>query len=78
MNTPSSGCDAEKVREAIDEFFTVHLLSWIEVFVIMGKLGVGVHAINDIRKWYISVSCESFLPNPVLIAYPGRLSLQVG
>ena len=57
---PSSGCNAEEVRKAIDEFFTIHLLSWIEVLAIMGNLGVGVHAINDIRQWYISVSYRVF------------------
>ena len=60
MNTPSSGCSAKEVRKAIDEFFTIHLLSWIEVLTIMGNLGVAVHAINEIKQWYISVSYEEF------------------
>ena len=55
VKTPSDGYDA-KIQKAIDEFFTTHLLSWIEVLVTMGNLGISVHAINDIKQWYISVS----------------------
>ena len=61
VKTPSSGCDAEKVQKAINEFFTKYLLLWIEVLVVMGNLDVGVYAINDVRQWYISVSCEEFV-----------------
>ena len=79
MNTPSSGCNAEESRKAIDEFFATHLLFWIEVLAVMGNLGVGVHAINDIRQWYISVSYQIILsPDHVLTVYLGRLDLQVG
>ena len=41
VNTPSSGLDTEKVRKAIDEFFTIHLLSWIETLAIIGNLEIG-------------------------------------
>ena len=58
--TPNSGHDAKEVHEVIDEFFTTYLLSWIEVLIIMGDLGVGVYAIHDIQQWYISVSCKEF------------------
>ena len=47
---------AKKIQEAIDEFFTKHLLCWIEVLSIVGHLGMAVNAIDDIRQWYISVS----------------------
>ena len=60
VNIPSSGCNTEEVRKAIDEFFTKYLLFWIEVLTIMGNLGVGVYAINDIRQWHISVSYKEF------------------
>ena len=53
VETPASGCDAEEVQKAIDEFFKMHLLSWIEVLTIMGNLDVGVHAINNVQQWYI-------------------------
>jgi len=56
MKSPSSGADAGRVQEAIDKFFTTHLLFWIEVLCIMGNLSVGVHSINDIQEWYILVS----------------------
>ena len=57
VESPNSGCDAERVQEAIDRFFITHLLFWIEVLAIMGRLDVSVHSINDIQKWYILVSC---------------------
>ena len=57
IKSPSSGPDAERVREAIDRFFTRCLLFWIEVLIIIESLDVSVHLINDIRQWYISVSC---------------------
>ena len=61
IKTPSSGCDTEEVQRAIDEFFTTYLLFWIEVLVIIGKLDVGVYAINDIQQWYTSVSHKVFI-----------------
>ena len=57
VESPSSGYEAEKVQRAIDKFFTTHLLFWIEVLAIMGRLDVSVHSINDIQQWYILVSC---------------------
>ena len=57
VECPSSNCDTEKVQKAIDKFFTTHLLSWIEVLIIMGSLDVSVHSINDIQQWYTLVSC---------------------
>jgi len=53
---PVTGPHAKRVQEAIDEFFTMRLLFWIEVLSIVGHLGVGVYAINDIRQWCVSVS----------------------
>jgi len=57
MESPSSGPD-EEVYKAIDEFFTTCFLFWIEVLSLMGKLDASVYAINYIRQWYASVSCE--------------------
>jgi len=57
MMSPSSNPDAGRVQKAIDKFFTTHLLFWIEVLSIMKNLDVSVHSINDIKQWYISVSC---------------------
>ena len=53
---PSSSHDGV-VHKAVDKFFTTQLLYWIEVLCLMGDLDVGVHAINDIDKWYTLVSC---------------------
>ena len=61
VRIPSSSHDVENVQRAIDKFFTIHLLFWIEVLVIMGSLEVGIYAINDIQQWYISVSCRLYL-----------------
>ena len=56
MGISHSGPGIEEVQEAIDKFFTTCLLFWIEVLSLMGKLGIGVHALNDIQQWYTSVS----------------------
>ena len=61
VKIPNNGCDTEEVQKAVDEFFTSYLLFWIEVLIIMGNLDIGVHAINDIQQWYISVSCKQFV-----------------
>ena len=58
VKSPSSGPDAERVHKAIDKFFTTHLLFWIEILTIMGKLDASVYSINDIQQWYTLVSCE--------------------
>ena len=54
-NVPGDGPGAKRVKEAIDDFFTKHLLNWIEVLSITGHLQETVKAINHIRQWYISV-----------------------
>jgi len=59
VRSPSSGPDVEEVQNAIDKFFTTHLLSWIEVLIIMGNLDSSVYSINDIQQWYNLVSCEN-------------------
>ena len=56
LGVPSSSPCAEEVQRAIDQFFTTHLLYWIEALVLIGNLGTGVHAINDVEQWYTSVS----------------------
>ena len=58
LKSPSSGSNAEKVKKAIDKFFTTHLLFWIEVLAIMGNLDISVYSINDIQQWYSLVSCR--------------------
>ena len=51
LEIPSSNPHAEKVQKAIENFFKVHLLHWIEVLAIMGNLSIGVHAMDDIQQW---------------------------
>ena len=55
--TPSKGPHVKRVQEAVDEFFATRLLYWIEVLSTTGRLGGAIYAINDIRQWFISVSC---------------------
>jgi len=51
----SSSCIGE-VQRAIDNFFTTHLLGWIEVLVLIWSLDAGIYAINDVEQWCTSVS----------------------
>jgi len=53
---PSSSSHIGEVQKAIKEFFTRHLLYWIEVLALTENLGVGVYAINDVEQWYALVS----------------------
>ena len=55
VRSPIRGHDAEKVQQAIEKFFTTHLLFWIEVLVVMKSLDLCVHSINDIQQWYTLV-----------------------
>jgi len=57
MGIPSSGPDVEGVWKMVDEFFTLHLLSWIEVLCLMENLDVCVYALNNVQQWYTLVSC---------------------
>jgi len=56
MGIPGSGPNIEEVWEKIDEFFTVHLLFWIEALSLMENLDVCVYALNNIQQWYMLVS----------------------
>jgi len=56
IEIPGSSPYVEEVQGEIDQFFTTHLLHWIEVFVLTGTLGAGVYAIIDVEKWYTLVS----------------------
>ena len=57
LKIPSSSPDIEEVWQAIHEFSTTHLLPWIEVLSLIGKLDVCVYALNDVQQWYTLVSC---------------------
>jgi len=56
LMVPISSSHVEEVQKAIEEFFTRHLLYWIEVLALTENLGVGVYAMNDIEQWYTLVS----------------------
>ena len=51
----TSGPDDEVFR-AIDEFFTTCFLFWVEVLSLVRNLDIGIHALNDVDKWYMMVS----------------------
>ena len=63
----SGGPHVEQVKAAMDEFFTAHLLFWIEVLSLTGHLNVGVYALHDIDQWYLSVSCVEYLSKLTLM-----------
>jgi len=46
----------EEVQRAINGFFPTGFLFWVEVLVLMGKLDIGVYALNDIQQWCVLVS----------------------
>ena len=60
LEIPSNNPCAEEVQKAIDKFFRVHLLHWVEVLAITRNLGVGIYAMNDIQQWYNFVSDMQF------------------
>ena len=57
LGVSGSSPGTEEVQEANDKFFTTCLLFWIEALSLVGKLDIGVHALNDIQQWYTLVSC---------------------
>ena len=56
LRVPGSSFHVGEVQKAIKEFFTRHLVYWIEVLALTGNLGVGVYAMNDIEQWCALVS----------------------
>ena len=56
VNIPGNGPHTKQVQEEIEDFFTMHVLHWIESLSILGYLGAAVYALNDIKQWYASVS----------------------
>jgi hypothetical protein len=56
VEIPSNSHNVKEVHEKINKFFAMQLLYWIEALSLMGKLDIGVYAINDVHKWYMLVS----------------------
>ena len=63
VRSPSSGPNVGKVQQAVEKFFTKHLLFWIEVLIIMENLDVCIHSVNDIQQWYALVSSRCVVLN---------------
>ena len=57
---PSDSPHVKQVQEFVDEFFTTHLLFWIEVLILTGNLDSSVYALYDVDQWYLSVSCVRY------------------
>jgi hypothetical protein len=57
LEIPTNSSGVGEAHKAIDNFFTTQLPYWIEVLSLMRNLDAGVHAINDVDKWYRLVSC---------------------
>ena len=56
LEIPRKSLSVEEVQNAMDEFFTAHLLHWIEVLILTRNLGIGVYAMEDIEEWCTLVS----------------------
>ena len=56
LGIPGDSIYTEEVQKAVDKFFTMHFLHWIEVLAFTENLDIGVHAMNDIKQWYTLVS----------------------
>jgi len=54
VSSDSNG--AGETYKAINEFFETGFLSWVEVLILMGKLDMGIYALNDIQQWCVLVS----------------------
>ena len=78
LEVPSSHPHAEKVQKAVEKFFKVHLLHWIEVLATTGNLGIGVYAMNDVQQWYNLVSGIQFIFQVYPHGFSGRSYIRVG
>jgi len=56
LGIPGDSLHVQEVQEMINKFFTTHLLYWIEALAIIGDLGIGLYAMDDIKKWCVLVS----------------------
>ena len=78
LGIPSNHPCIQEVQRAIDQFFTNHLLHWIEVLVLVGNVGICVYAIDDIEQWYIEVSVVGMFVEIYTYCYSGRNLMQMG
>ena len=56
MGIPGSNSGITEVQKAITRFFKKSLLFWIETLSLLGTLNIGVHALNNVQRWYMLVS----------------------
>ena len=53
---PGNSDSGEDVQKAIEDFFAMDFLFWVEVLILTGNLEIGLHALHDIEQWYMLVS----------------------
>ena len=51
-----AGGNTSSVLTLVNDFFTCHLLSWLEVLSIEGHLHTAIYSFNDVRSWLTEVS----------------------
>ena len=56
LEIPSTSSCIEEVQREIENFFTKHLLHWVEILILTKNLGIGVYAMNNVKQWCASVS----------------------
>ena len=54
-----AGGNTSSVLTLVNEFFTHHLLSWLEVLSIEENLHTAIYSLHDVRSWLIEVSTSS-------------------
>jgi hypothetical protein len=63
-----AGCNTSFVLTLVNEFFTRHLLSWLEVLSIEEHLHTAIYSLHAMRSWLASVS-TSYCYNPLAVAH---------
>ena len=74
---PGNTSCIKEVERGINEFFTTCLPYWIEVLALIGNLGTGVRAINDVEQWCALVSAVQTSLKTCTDTYLGRSHVSV-
>jgi hypothetical protein len=63
-----AGCNTSFVLTLVNEFFTRHLLSWLEVLSVEEHLHTAIYSLHAMRSWLTDVS-TSYCYNPSAVAH---------
>ena len=77
LEIPGDSPRVKELQKEIDEFFTTRLPYWIEVLALTENLDAGVYAMNEVDRWYGSVSACRQFNDTLAYAHSDRSSLQV-